>query len=127
MTENFNAFNNDAYCTKLISMTDSEDLFEWIKEQNDIEKTLGELSTQVESESLAYEFVSMGVTEIWVVEIERASEDYKRENSGKLCIKLPNNKFQRNETIEKINEMLNEQGFDEIPDAGQEYAYLPLD
>ncbi|WP_085942871.1 hypothetical protein [Hahella ganghwensis] len=127
MNGNFDPVGNDEFCKKLLSENDSEDLFDWIKKSDGIERSLGELEGTEESEAFAAELLTAGAKKVWAVDIERATDDYKFENSGKVCLLLPVEQEKRFSLLELANEIAEEQGFDPIPDKGQEYLYIVLD
>ncbi|WP_100658741.1 hypothetical protein [Alteromonas flava] len=123
----FNSKENDEFCLKLIECTEKEDLLEWLGKDDDIERTLGEFSTQSESEQFAAELAIAGAKNIWALDIERATEDCRFENSGKICVKLPEEDSAREELLSLANEIAEENGFDPVPNEKQEYLYIALD
>jgi len=123
----FDPIENDAFCKKMLSGSDCEQLLDWLSKEDDIQRTLGEFQIEEDAEQFAAELLIAGANSIWVVDIERATKDYRSENSGKLCIQLPKDDEQRPILLEIANEIAEEQGFDAVPDNGQEYLFIALD
>ena len=68
-----------------------------------------------------------GASAVWIVDVERATEDYNAENGGKLCLLLPADKGQRRQLLKIANDIAEAQGFDAVPDEAQRYLYIGLD
>ncbi len=127
MGDKFDPARNDAYCSRLLAKPGSEDLFQWLSKNDDVERTLGEFATQVESEGFALELQVAGAESVWAIDIDRASKDVQFENTGKLCVLLPAVQEQRVELLELANEIAEELGFESVPDKQQRYLYIGLD
>lgn len=65
--------------------------------------------------------------EVWALDIDRATSEYRRENTGQLCILLPSGKNEREQIFNFASEIAEEQGFDATPDMGQKYLFMSLD
>ena len=127
MNDDFDSEKNDEFCKSLIEREGNEDLFEWLSKKDDIERTLGEMSTQVESVDFAAELSLAGAVKVWAIDIERASEEVRLENTGKLCVMLPKEESKRENLLEIGNGVASEQGYDAVPDKGQDYLFISLD
>ena len=127
MNSDFDPAKNDEFCAVLLESSNKEDLFEWLSRDDGIERTVGEYATNEESRKFAGRLELSGASAVWIVDIERATEDYKAENGGKLCVLLPADEGQRRQLLNIGNEMAEAQGFDTVPDKGQRYLYIGLD
>jgi hypothetical protein len=123
----FNSEKNDDFCLSQVKETDSEDLFSWLAKEDGVERTLGEFETQDASLGFAAELNNAGAVNVWALDIERGTDDYKFENSGKLCVQLPADYSNRSELISIGNQIANEQGFDSVPTESQRYLYIAFD
>lgn len=127
MNRAFDPVKNDEFCVALLESSNKEDLFEWLSRDDGIERTVGEYATNEESRSFAGRLRSAGASVVWIVDIERATDDYKAENGGKLCVPLPADEAQRRQLLKIANDFAEAQGFDAVPDEGQRYLYIGLD
>lgn len=123
----FNSEKYDSFCWSQVKETDSEDLFAWLAQEDGVERTLGELETLDASLGFAAELNNAGAVNIWALDIERATDDYKFENSSKLCVELPSDYSNRSELIGIGNQIANAQGFDSVPTESQRYLYIAFD
>jgi hypothetical protein len=65
-----------------------------------------------------------GAVRIFAVEID---DEGDFENTGKLCIELPDDPNLRQRILDWTEEIAREQGFDQEPDVGQRYVFIMLD
>ena len=114
------------YFEKLLKDENTEDLFEWLGKSDDISRNLGEMSPE-ESEALSAELFSLGAEKVWACDIERASDEFRYENSSTLCIALPTEASLRENIFSFSNEIIEDQGFDPEEDKGQEFLLFSLD
>jgi hypothetical protein len=87
-------------------------------------RNLGELGTTEESVALVKRIYSLGATNVLAVEIIEYPEG---ENTGKLLVELPKDRFSRAELFAFEREFAESMGFDATADEGQRYLFLKLD
>lgn len=125
--KSFDPVKNDEFCADLISNTDSETITNWLKlKSKGIEITLGEMS-ETDTDKIIEKISSFGDPEVWVVEIERDDGEAGFENSGQICIALPQDNINRTKLLDMGNKIANKLGFDSVPDMGQKFLYISFD
>jgi hypothetical protein len=87
-------------------------------------RNLGEMQTNEESAAFVKRIYSMGAKSVLAVEIVKWEQG---ENTGKLLIELPNDRFARSELFAFEKQHAESMGFDGSPDKGQQYLFLNLD
>lgn len=123
----FDPIKNDKSCANLIENEETEELYSWLSRGDGVERTLGEHASQNDTEAFAAELSMLGAENVWVVDIERATEEYRQENSGLIVVALSENEHERRSLLEFGNDISVRQGFDEVPDCGQKYLLFKLD
>jgi hypothetical protein len=114
---------NDNFCLYLINNTTSAEVLPWLQSAGGI-KTLGELESTEKSIELITEVFDAGAIQLFAVEIDSYDDD---ENTGKLCVELPNDPILRKRVLDWTNEIAEEQGFEQEIDVGQQYVFVMLD
>lgn len=112
----------DAFCLDLIENTESAEVLPWLHD-NSKPRSLGVLGGTEESIEFIQEVFDAGAVQVFAVEID----DGDFENTGKLCIELPDNPELRQRVLDWTGEIAREQGYEQEPDIGQKYVFVMLD
>jgi hypothetical protein len=113
----------DEFCLNLIQNTESAEVMPWL--QNDSKpRSLGVLDGTKESIEFIQEVFDLGAVQVFAVEIDDYDDS---ENTGKLCIELPEDTELRQQVLEWAGQISWEQGFDPEQDIGQRYVFMMLD
>lgn len=113
----------DEFCLHLISNTNSAEALSWLQNSTKL-RTLGVLGSKEESISLIKTVLEAGAVQVFAVEIDC---DVDEENTGKLCIELPNDQVLRQRVFDWTGQIAEEQGFEQELDIGQQYIFVMLD
>jgi hypothetical protein len=113
----------DNFCLHLINNTNSAEILPWLQNLNGI-RTIGELGTREESIELITEVFEAGAIQVFAVEIDREDDE---ENTGKLCIELPDDPSFRKRVLDWTGHIAEEQGYEQEADVGQKYIFVMLD
>lgn len=114
---------NDAFCLSLIENTESAEVMHWLQDESK-PRSLGVLGGTEESIEFIQEVFDAGAVQVFAVEID---DDDDSENTGKLCVELPNDPELRQRVLDWTGEIAREEGFDQEPDIGQKYVFVMLD
>ena len=87
-------------------------------------RNIGELDTTEESIAFIERIYSLSAKTVLAVEI---IEWEQGENSGKLLVEMPRDRFKRSELFAFEKQHAESMGFDGTDDIGQLYLYLKLD
>lgn len=118
----FDAVKSDSFCKKMISESDSEDVFDWLNQSKDV--LLGESFFRDDIEAMLAELLQSNVLKIWVVDVY---DEGDIQTAKALCIELPDDKVDRENVLDFSNVFIEDQGFDRLEDCDQHYVYVPFD
>ena len=118
----FDAVQNDSFCKKMISKSDSEDVFDWLNQSKDV--LLGESFFRDDIEAMLAELLQSNILKIWVVDVY---DEGDIQTAKSLCIELPDDKVARENVLDFSNVFIEDQGFDRLEDCDQRYVYVPFD
>jgi hypothetical protein len=113
----------DAFCLGLIENTESAEVLPWLQD-NSKPRSLGVLGGTEESIEFIQEVFDAGAVQVFAVEID---DEGDFENTGKLCIELPDDPNLRQRVLDWTGEIAREQGFEQELDIGQKYVFVMLD
>lgn len=111
------------FCLDLIENTESAPVMSWLQDKSK-SRTLGELEGTEESIEFIQKVFDLGAVQVFAVEIDSYEDE---ENTGKLCIELPENPELRRQVLAWTGEIAEELGFEEEADIGQRYVFVMLD
>jgi hypothetical protein len=114
---------NDEFCLNLIQNTESAEVKPWLQDDSK-SRTLGILEGTEESIEFIQEVFDRGAVQVFAVEIDSYDDS---ENTGKICLELPDDLGLRQQVLEWASEISEEQGFDPEFDIGQRYVFMMLD
>ena len=117
-----NPTDPDRFYSQLIEETRSAEARAWLASGS---ATLGELDAQ-ESSQFVETAYSLGAEKLIAVEIDEYP-DLGFENTGRLCVELPDDPEARKRVFFWAHQLAEEQGFEGEPDVGQRYLFLMLD
>lgn len=84
----FDAVRNDSFCKKMISKSDSEDVFDWLNNDKDV--LLGESFFRDAIEAMLAELLQSNVLKIWVLDVY---DEGDIQTAKAMCIELPTEKM----------------------------------
>lgn len=113
----------DEFCLNLINNTNSAEVLPWLRDGNK-PRSLGVIGSTKESIEFVEEAFEAGAVQVFAVEIDD-EDDF--ENTGKLCIELPDNLLLRTKILDWTGKIAAEQGYEQEPDVGQRYVFVMLD
>jgi hypothetical protein len=114
---------NDGFCLDLINNTASAEVLPWLRSAGGI-RTLGEMDSTAKSIELITDAFDAGAVQVFAVEIDSYGDD---ENTGKLCVELPNEPILRKRVLDWTGKIAEELGFEQELDVGQQYVFMMLD
>jgi hypothetical protein len=110
------------FIEKLLASRKAEALA-WLNSPSSF-RNLGELARTEASVTFVKRIYSLGAIKVLAVEIIDYPEG---ENTGKLLVELPEDRFLRGELFAFEREFAESMGFDGTADEGQRYLFLKLD
>ncbi len=115
----------DDLCLRLLENPNKKEVLSWLRAGRMQGCTLGELATTDASIKLAEEIYKAGAIEVTAVEIDGEAGQFQ--NTGKLVIKLSDDKQARERIFSWNAKNAESLGFDADKDSGQKYLYVSLD
>jgi|GEM_PF-4395174 len=118
----FDAVQNDSFCKKMISKSDSQDIFDWLNQSKEV--LLGESFFRADIEAMLAELLQSNILKIWVLAVY---DEGDIQTAKAMCIELPTEKTDRENVLDFSNVFIEDQGFDGLEDCDQRYVYIPFD
>jgi hypothetical protein len=104
----------------------------WLRTNDGVRRTLGELASTDEAIDLVEGFYRAGAVKVSAVKVARYSretlyEDEVHENTGHLVVELPEESKRRKAVFRLQGREARRQGYDPTADTGQRLLYVKLD
>lgn len=118
------AAQNDSFCKKMISKSDSQEIFDRINKTHQKKILLGESFFREDIEAMLAELLQCNCPKIWVLDVH---DEGDIQTAKALCIELPDDKIDRETVLDFSSLFIEDQGFDRLKDCDQRYVYIPFD
>ena len=118
------AAQSDSFCKKMISKSDSQEIFDRINKTHQKKILLSESFFREDIEAMLAELIQCNCPKIWVLDVH---DEGDIQTAKALCIELPDDKIDRETVLDFSSLFIEDQGFDRLKDCDQRYVYIPFD